>query len=65
MLIDVTLRNADSFAGLPSSPCIWISPHQDVLFDSNAYIIAQSEEWKLESTLEDLRGPVNMDQWCL
>jgi len=55
VLIDVTLRNADSFAGFTYSPWYLDIPHQDVLFESNAYAIAESEEWKLESTLEDLQ----------
>ena len=55
VLIDVTLRNPDSFAGFTYSPWYLDIPHQDVLFDSNAYVIGESEEWKLESTLEDLQ----------
>lgn len=55
VLIDVTLRNADSFAGFTYSPWYLDIPHQDVLFESNAYIIDESEEWKLESTLKELQ----------
>jgi outer membrane protein OmpA-like peptidoglycan-associated protein len=55
VLIDVTLRNSDSFAGFTYSPWYLDIPHQDVLFESNAYGIAESEEWKLESTLKDLQ----------
>ncbi len=55
VLIDVTLRNADSFAGFTYSPWYLDIPHQDVLFESNAYVIDESEEWKLESTLKELQ----------
>ena len=52
VLIDVT-EEPDSFAGLPARLGIWISPSR-CAFESNAYY-CESEEWKLESTLEDLQ----------
>ena len=55
VLIDVTLRNADSFAGFTYSPWYLDIPHQDVLFESNAFAIDESEEWKLDSTLKELQ----------
>jgi len=55
VLIDVTVRNADSFAGFTYSPWYLDIPHQDVLFESNSYVIDASEEWKLESTLKELQ----------
>lgn len=54
VLIDVTVRNDSSFAGFTYSPWYLDIPHQDVLFDSNSSVIAESESWKLESTLKEL-----------
>ncbi len=54
VLIDVTLRNENSFAGFTYSPWYLDVPHQDVLFESSSHTIDESESWKLEATLTEL-----------
>ena len=54
VLLDITLRNSDSFAGFTYSPWVLNVPHQDVLFESNSATIDDSEEWKMEATLKQL-----------
>lgn len=54
VLLDVTLRNENSFAGFTYSPWFMDIPHQDVLFDSDQYKIQNTEEWKLEDTMKEL-----------
>jgi outer membrane protein OmpA-like peptidoglycan-associated protein len=55
VLLDVTLRNASAWAGFTYSPWFLDIPHDDVLFASDADTIAADEEWKLNSTLEQLK----------
>ena len=55
VLIDVTLEGSNAFAGFTYSPWYLDIPHQEVLFDSNSANIDESEFWKLESTLSDLK----------
>ena len=54
VLLDVTVRNENSFAGFTYSPWFLDVPHQDVLFESNEAIIPPSEEWKLDDTFKEL-----------
>ncbi len=55
VLLDVTLRNATSYAGFTYSPWFLDIPHEDVLFATNSAAIPASEEHKLRHTLEQLR----------
>ncbi|MGC6508758.1 MAG: OmpA family protein [Myxococcota bacterium] len=59
VLIDVTLEGINAFAGFTYSPWYLDIPHQEVLFDSNSANIADSEYWKLESTLSDLKDTLD------
>ena len=54
VLLDITLRNGNSFAGFTYSPWFLNVPHQDVLFESDRYAIQSEEEWKLEDTMKEL-----------
>ena len=56
VLLDITLRNDNSFAGFTYSPWFMDIPHQEVLFGSNQYNIEAEEEWKLDDTLKELKG---------
>ena len=59
VLIDVTLEGVNAFAGFTYSPWYLDIPHQEVLFDSNSANIDESEYWKLESTLSDLKDTLD------
>ena len=64
VLLDVTFQSGSSYAGFTFSPWFLDIPHQDILFATNSATIEEAEEWKLESTLEQLKdvldkyGPV-------
>lgn len=55
VLLDVTFQSGSSYAGFTFSPWFLDIPHQDILFSTNSATIAEDEEWKLESTLEQLK----------
>ena len=55
VLLDVTLQSGSSYAGFTYSPWFLDIPHQDILFATNSAHITKEEEWKLESTLEELK----------
>ena len=54
VLLDVTVRSGESWAGFTFSPWFLNIPHEDVLFDSNSDVINASEEYKLRHSLEEL-----------
>jgi len=55
VLLDVTLRNATSWAGFTYSPWFLDIPHEDVLFPTNSAEIPADQAWKLEATLRQLQ----------
>ena len=55
VLLDVTFQSGSSYAGFTFSPWFLDIPHQDILFATNSATIEEAEEWKLESTLEQLK----------
>ena len=55
VLLDVTFQSGSSYAGFTYSPWYLDIPHQDILFATNSANIENAEEWKLESTLEQLK----------
>ncbi len=55
VLLDVTLHGKNAYTGFTYSPWFLDIPHQDVLFESGSTIIDNSENWKLQSTLSDLK----------
>jgi outer membrane protein OmpA-like peptidoglycan-associated protein len=58
VLLDITLRNATSYAGFTYSPWFLDIPHEDVLFASNSAEIPADQAWKLEATLRQLQDVV-------
>ncbi|MCB9763669.1 MAG: OmpA family protein [Alphaproteobacteria bacterium] len=54
VLLDITVRNSQAWAGFTFSPWFMDIPHDDVLFDTNSDVITPDEEWKLKRTLEEL-----------
>jgi outer membrane protein OmpA-like peptidoglycan-associated protein len=59
VLLDVTLKNATSYAGFTYSPWFLDIPHEDVLFATNSAEIPSGEEWKLQHTLEQLNDVID------
>ena len=55
VLLDVTFQAGSSYAGFTYSPWFLDIPHQDILFATNSATIEKEEEWKMESTLEQLK----------
>jgi len=55
VLLDVTLHSGDSWSGFTYSPWFLDIPHDDVLFDTDQATIADSEQYKLKHTLEQLQ----------
>ena len=55
VLLDVSLQSGSSYAGFTYSPWFLDIPHQDILFATNSTQIEKEEEWKLDSTLEQLK----------
>ncbi|MDP2307449.1 MAG: OmpA family protein [Pseudomonadota bacterium] len=55
VLLDVTLKSGNAWSGFTYSPWFLNIPHDDVLFTSDSAAIAPAEEYKLESTLVELR----------
>ena len=55
VLLDITVRSGGAWAGFTYSPWFLDIPHEDVLFDSASDKIEGAEEWKLESSLKELR----------
>ena len=55
VLLDVTFQSGNSYAGFTYSPWYLNVPHQDILFSTNSANIEKEEEWKLESTMEQLK----------
>jgi len=54
ILLDITLRDADSFAGFSYSPWSIEIPHQEVVFAKESAEIPPEEESKLEESLNEL-----------
>ncbi len=54
VLLDMTLKTANAWAGFTYSPWFLDIPHDDVLFASDSDVIAADEEWKLNKTMEQL-----------
>ena len=54
VLLDVTLRNGNAWAGFTYSPWFLNIPHDDVLFASDSDLIPGDQEWKLTHALEEL-----------
>ncbi|MDP2311457.1 MAG: OmpA family protein [Pseudomonadota bacterium] len=55
VLLDVTLKSGNAWAGFTYSPWFLDIPHEDVLFASDSAAIPPGEEYKLQFTLEQLR----------
>lgn len=55
VLLDVRLKSGNAWSGFTYSPWFLNIPHDDVLFTSDSAAIAPAEEYKLESTLVELR----------
>jgi outer membrane protein OmpA-like peptidoglycan-associated protein len=55
VLLDIKLHGAASWSRFTYSPWFLDIPHEDVLFESNAAEIPDSEAWKLEATLRQLQ----------
>ncbi len=54
VLLEITLRGGNAWAGFTYSPWFLDIPHEDVLFETNQATILSSEEPKLAATLEQL-----------
>jgi len=54
VLLDITFRSGNAYAGFTYSPWYLNIPHQDILFATNSATIEKEEEWKLDSTMEQL-----------
>lgn len=59
VLLDVTVHGSNAWAGFTYSPWFLDIPHEDVLFDSDQATIAQSEEYKLQHTLQELHDVID------
>lgn len=59
VLLDVTLKTDNAWAGFTYSPWFLDIPHDDVLFASDSDVIAPDEEWKLNKTMEQLADVVD------
>lgn len=55
VLLDITVRGGNAWAGFTYSPWFLDIPHEDVLFETNQAEILSSEAHKLEATLEQLK----------
>ena len=55
VLLDVTVQGDSAWAGFTYSPWFLDIPHEDVLFDTDQATIPQSEEYKLQHTLAELK----------
>ena len=55
VLLDITFLSGNSYAGFTYSPWYLNVPHQDILFATNSAHIEKEEEWKLDSTMEQLK----------
>ncbi len=54
VLMDVTLRNGNAWAGFTYSPWFLDIPHDDVLFATDSDLIPSDQEWKMKNVLEQL-----------
>lgn len=54
VLLDVTLKNGNAWAGFTYSPWFLNIPHDDVLFASDSDVIPADQEWKMKHVLEQL-----------
>lgn len=54
VLLDVTLKNGNAWAGFTYSPWFLNIPHDDVLFATDSDIIPADQEWKMAHVLEQL-----------
>lgn len=54
VLLEVKVQNAGAWAGFEFSPWFLDIPHDDVLFESGSDVIDPDQEYKLETTLQDL-----------
>ena len=59
VLLDVTLHNDGGWAGFTYSPWFLDIPHDDVHFESNEAVIPESEEHKVQATLEQLHDVID------
>lgn len=59
VLLEVKVHGANAWAGFTYSPWFLNIPHDDVLFSSNSAAIENTEEWKLEHTLEQLNDVID------
>ncbi len=55
VLLDVTLKNDNAYAGFTYSPWFLNIPHDDVLFASDSADITADQAYKLQATLEQLK----------
>jgi outer membrane protein OmpA-like peptidoglycan-associated protein len=58
VLLDVTVKSGNAWAGFTYSPWFLDIPHDDVLFPSDGDQIPPSEVWKLQATLERLNDVI-------
>jgi outer membrane protein OmpA-like peptidoglycan-associated protein len=54
VLLDVSLRRGNAWAGFTYSPWFLDIPHEDLHFETDQAEILSSEVWKLQATLEQL-----------
>ncbi len=59
VLLDVTLKAGNAWAGFTYSPWFLDIPHDDVLFASDQADIAADQVWKLNATLEQLNDVID------
>ena len=59
VLLDVTLKNENAYAGFTYSPWFLDIPHEDVLFASDSATITADQVYKLQATLEQLNDVVD------
>ena len=59
VLLDVKLHSASAWAGFTYSPWFLDIPHDDVLFETNASAIPDTEAHKLEATLRELEDVID------
>lgn len=58
VLLEITLRGGNAWAGFTYSPWFLDIPHEDVLFETDQATILSSEEPKLHATLEQLEDVI-------
>ncbi|MDP6934939.1 MAG: OmpA family protein [Myxococcota bacterium] len=58
--LSVTLRSGNTWSSFTYSPWFLDIPHEDVGFETNQAEIPESEAWKLEATLVELREAIEL-----